>query len=156
MSYESVKEELERKGYANRITIHPNPCDTVENAARMIGCEEKLIAKTMSFLLDDKPIVIVAAGDAKIDNRKYKDMFKKKAKMVPWEEVESIIGHKPGGVCALGLNKGVVAYLDESLKRFEVVYSVAGAPECTVAFRVDELDKVIDAEWIDVCKLIEA
>ena len=106
MSYESVKEELERKGYADRITIHPNPCDTVENAARMIGCEEKLIAKTMS--------------------------------------------------CALGLNKGVVAYLDESLKRFEVVYSAAGAPECTAAFRVDELDKVIDAEWIDVCKLIEA
>lgn len=155
MSYENVKKDLEKKGYADRITIHPSPCDTVENAAKMIGCEEKLIAKTMSFLVDEKPIVIVAAGDVKIDNRKYKDRFKKKAKMVPWSDVESIIGHKPGGVCAFGLNEGVVAYLDESLKRFEVVYSAAGEPECTAAFRVDELDKVIDGEWIDVCKLID-
>src|SRR3712207_9458720 len=103
MSYENVKRDLEKKGYADRITIHSEPCDTVENAARMIGCEEKLIAKTMSFLVDETPIVIVAAGDVKIDNRKYKDYFKKKAKMVPWDQVDEIIGHIPGGVCAFGL-----------------------------------------------------
>jgi|SRR3712207_2111335 len=155
MSYENVKRDLEKKGYADRITIHSEPCDTVENAARLIGCEEKLIAKTMSFLVDDTPIVIVAAGDVKIDNRKYKDYFRKKAKMVPWDQVDEIIGHIPGGVCAFGLKEGVKPFLDESLKRFEVVYSAAGAPECTADFRVDELDKVIDGPWIDVCKLIE-
>ena len=153
MSYPKVKEYLESIGFGDKITVHADTCDTVEHAAQMIGCEPKQIAKTMSFLVEEQPIVIVCAGDAKVDNAKYKAFFGKKAKMVPWGEVESVIGHEPGGVCAFGLNEGVKPYLDVSLKRFDKVYSAAGAENCTCCLTVPELETATGfAEWIDVCK----
>lgn len=153
MSFERVKNYLENEGYGDRITVHNEVCDTVEHAAAMIGCEPERIAKTMSFLLDDEPVVIISAGDAKIDNRKYKDYFHKKAKMIPWDDVEKVIGHEPGGVCALAVNEGVKAYMDISLKRFTDIHTAAGAVNCTVHLTVDELEKLSNkVDWVDVCK----
>lgn len=156
MSIEKVREYLKPKGYDGKIDIHSEPCDTVPNAARIVGATEAEIAKTMSFLVDDQPIVIVTTGDTKIDNAKYKAYFHKKCKMVPWDDVNIIIGHEPGGVCAFGVNDNVKAYLDVQLKRFPIVHSAAGAPEATISLSPDELDKLINpVEWIDVCKPIE-
>ena len=112
-----------------------------------------MIAKTMSFLLDDQPILILTEGTARVENRKYKDTFHIKAKMIPFEEVEQWIGHAPGGVCPFGINDGVKVYLDESLRRFETVYPAAGDDHSAVRFTIPELEKAADAQgWIDVCK----
>lgn len=155
MSVAKVREYLEPLGYADKIDIHDEPCDTVPNAARIVGALEAEIAKTMSFLVDEQPIVIVTTGDTKIDNAKYKAYFHKKCKMVPWDEVQDIIGHEPGGVCAFGVKDGVQAYLDVQLKRFPVVHSAAGAPEATISLSPEELDTLIKpVAWIDVCKPI--
>ena len=157
MSVPKVREFLEPKGFADRIVIHDEPCDTVPNAARIVGATEAEIAKTMSFLVDDQPIVIVTTGDTKIDNAKYKAFFHKKCKMVPWDEVNDIIGHEPGGVCSFGVNPGVKAYLDVQLKRFPIVHSAAGAPEATISLSPEELEEILSpVEWIDVCKGIES
>ena len=156
MSIAIVKEYLEPLGYGDKIDIHDEPCDTVPNAARIVGATEAEIAKTMSFLVDDQPIVIVTTGDTKIDNAKYKAYFHKKCKMVPWDDVNEIIGHEPGGVCAFGVKENVNKYLDVQLKRFPIVHSAAGAPEATISLSPDELEKLVNPiEWIDVCKLIE-
>ena len=113
---------------------------------------KKHIAKTMTFLLDDHPIAIVCAGDAKVKNGKYKAQFSKKAKMVPFEDVERIIGHEPGGVCPFGLCEGVKVYLDISLKRFDTVYAAGGARNATVRLSPDELAMAVTSEgWVDLC-----
>lgn len=112
-----------------------------------------MIAKTMSFLVDGEPILILTEGTAKVDNRKYKDQFHVKAKMIPFDEVEEYIGHAPGGVCPFGIKDGIKVYLDESLKRFETVYPAAGNDHSAVRLTIAELEDVAEAcGWIDVCK----
>ena len=127
---------------------------TVELAAFAVGCEPARIAKTLSFYVEEKPILIVAAGDTKIDNSKYKKTFHCKAKMIPGSEVEGCIGHGVGGVCPFGVNKGVTIYLDESLKRFETVFPACGSSNSAIELTIEELEDCSSyTEWVDVCKL---
>ena len=126
---------------------------TVAEAAEALGVEPRMIAKTLSFLQEEKPVLILTEGTAKIDNRKYKDTFHIKAKMIPFEEVETQVGHAPGGVCPFGINENVIVYLDESLRQFENVYPAAGDDHSAVKLTVDELEKIAGATgWVDVCK----
>ncbi len=112
-----------------------------------------MIAKTMSFLQGEKPVLILTEGTAKVDNRKYKDTFHMKAKMIPFDEVEKNIGHAPGGVCPFGVNEGVEVYLDESLRQFETVYPAAGNDHSAVKLTIPELEYIAGAKgWINVCK----
>lgn len=128
---------------------------TVELAAEAVGCEPARIAKTLSFRVGDVPILIVAAGDAKIDNPKYKAQFHTKAKMLTREEVEEKIGHAVGGVCPFAVYEGVEVYLDESLKRFETVYPAAGSSNSAIQMTMEELEKYSRSRcWIDVCKVV--
>ena len=124
---------------------------TVELAAEALHCEGKRIAKTMSFLVGEQPILIVTAGDTKINNAKYKHFFGTKAKMIPGEEVEAIIGHAIGGVCPFAVNKNVKVYLDESLKRFETVFPAAGSSNSAIELTISELEKYSNyTSWIDI------
>lgn len=126
---------------------------TVSEAARAIGCKEDEIAKTLSFLVDDKPILIVASGNARIDNRKFKDEFLQKAKMIAFEDVEKLIGHAVGGVCPFGVNADVDIYLDKSLKKFEIVYPACGSSNSAVKLTLNELETASAyKKWVDVCK----
>ena len=126
---------------------------TVEEAAKALNCEEKELAKTLSFLVNDEPILIVVAGDKKIDNPKYKAEFNTKAKMIPFDDVERLIGHEVGGVCPFGIKDGVQVYLDDSLKRFPVIYPACGSSNSAIKLTIEELEKTSNYEkWIDVCK----
>ena len=118
MSLEKAKKYLEEKGYADHVIELEESSATVQLAAEALGVEQGMIAKTMSFLVDGEPILILTEGTAKVDNRKYKDQFHVKAKMIPFDEVEEYIGHAPGGVCPFGIKDGIKVYLDESLKCF--------------------------------------
>lgn len=129
---------------------------TVELAALALGVEGARIAKTLSFKKDDSCILILAAGDARIDNRKFKDKFHMKAKMPSPDEVLELVGHPVGGVCPFGINDGIDVYLDESLKRFITVFPAVGSGNSAIELNLDELFKYSNAiEWIDVCKLPE-
>ena len=129
---------------------------TVELAALALGVEGARIAKTLSFKKDDSCILILAAGDARIDNRKFKDKFHMKAKMPSPDEVLELVGHPVGGVCPFGINDGIDVYLDESLKRFTTVFPAVGSENSAIELNLDELFKYSNAiEWIDVCKLQE-
>ena len=126
----------------------------MELAAQAAGCEPERIAKTLSFHVDDKVVLIVAAGDAKIDNPKYKAQFATKAKMLAFEEAEDLIGHAVGGVCPFAVNEGVEVYLDVSLKRFETVFPACGSSNSAIELNMEELEKYSGSlAWIDVCKL---
>lgn len=156
MSLEKVKQYFHEFGLEDRVKVLSQSSATVEAAAVAVGCESARIAKTMSFLVGDEAILIVAAGDVKIDNKKYKEFFHQKAKMIPFDEVEKYVGHAPGGVCPFVIPEGVKVYLDVSLKRFEIVYPAAGTGSSAVELSVDELAKYSKMqEWIDVCKLVE-
>ena len=150
MSLERAKAYLAEKGYADHIIELEDSSATVQLAAQALGVEPGMIAKTMSFLIGEEAILILTEGTAKVDNRKYKDTFHMKAKMIPFEEVENWIGHAPGGVCPFGIKEGIKVYLDESLKRFDTVYPAAGNDhKLTIA----ELEEVAGAAgWVDVCK----
>ena len=153
MSFESVKEYFDKFGMAERCVLQEHSSDTVEHAAQAIGCIPAQIAKTMSFLVGEEPIMIVMAGDAKVHNSKYKAFFQKKACMVPRDIVEEVTGHMPGGVCPFARNEGIKVYLDESLKRFEIVYAAAGSPNGTIGLTIEELEKYSDFEqWVDIAK----
>lgn len=153
MSVEKVKEYFKKFNMENRIQEFETSSATVELAAKALNCEPKRIAKTLSFIVDDKPILIVVAGDAKIDNAKYKAQFNKKATMLKFDEVENIIGHAVGGVCPFAINKGVDVFLDESLKRFETVYPACGSSNSAIELTIEELEKYSNyISWIDVCK----
>lgn len=153
MSQEKAEIYLKEKGMLDRVIRLEDSTATVTQAAEALGVEPGMIAKTMSFLQNDQPVLILTEGTAKIDNRKYKDTFHVKAKMIPFEEVEHWIGHAPGGVCPFGINEGVVVYLDESLRQFETVYPAAGDDHSAVKLSVDELEQICGAKgWIDVCK----
>lgn len=152
MAIEKVKEYFERIGMADRVKEFQVSSATVELAAKALGCEPGHIAKTMSFLTEEGTILILTAGDARIDNKKYKAAFHQKAKMVPWEEVEEHVGHAPGGVCPFAVKEGVRVYLDESLKKYEVVYPAAGSSNSAVELSVEELERVSGSlGWVDVC-----
>lgn len=153
MSYEKASKYLEEKGYGDHIIIPEVKSGTVEEAAIALGVEPKEIAKTISLLIHDEPILIVTEGTAKIDNHKYKQTFHIKAKMIPYEQVEELTGHAPGGVCPFGINDGIKVYLDESLKQFEVVYPACGNDQSAVKLTLEELEEVSNfVEWVDVCK----
>lgn len=153
MSIEKVKEYLGGFGLSEKVMEFEVSSATVAEAAIAIRCAEAEIAKTLSFIVDGAPIVIVMAGDAKTDNGKYKSVFHTKAVMLKFEEVEVLLGHPVGGVCPFALKDGVTVYLDESLRRFDIVYPAAGTPNSAVKLTLDELEKASGAkEWIDVCK----
>ena len=153
MSIIKAKEYLKSVGYEDQVIEFAESTATVAEAAEAVGVEPAMIAKTMSFLMGDKAILILAEGTARVDNRKYKDTFHVKAKMIPFDEVEQYIGHAPGGVCPFGIKDGIKVYLDESLKRFETVYPAAGNDHSAVRLTIAELEDVAGAcGWIDVCK----
>ena len=155
MSVEKVRAYLEHFGVSDRIREFDVSSATVELAAQAVGCEPARIAKTLSFLVDGRCVLIVAAGDAKIDNSKYKAQFHTKAKMLSHEEAETLIGHAVGGVCPFAVNEGVDVYLDESLKRFETVFPAAGSANSAIELTCEELfDYSRAKEWMDVCKNI--
>ena len=157
MSYEAAKAHLAKHGLDDRIQLFDVSSATVELAAKAVGVEGARIAKTLSFKLENGCILILAAGDARIDNKKYKATFHKKAAMPSPEEVLEQIGHPVGGVCPFGIKEGIPVYLDESLKRFDIVYPAAGTGNSAVKLTIDELYKSAEAVgWVDVCKLPEA
>ena len=156
MSIEKVRQHLGKYGAADRITVLEHSSATVALAAEAIGCEPARIAKTLSFKDGDGCLLILAAGDARIDNRKFKDYFHFKAKMPTADEVLALVGHPVGGVCPFGINDGIKVYLDESLKRFETVFPAVGSASSAIELNLDELFRYSNAiEWIDVCKLPE-
>ena len=153
MSIEIVRKYFSSLGMEDRILEFEVSSATVELAAQAVGCIPARIAKTLSFKIGEDPILIVAAGDAKIDNRKYKDKFGKKAVMLSQEEVSEKIGHAVGGVCPFGVPETVRVYLDESLRRFETVFPAAGSSNSAIELNMEELERYSTAkEWIDVCK----
>ena len=153
MAIDKVREYFKTYQMDDQILEFEVPSATVELAAEALHCEEKRIAKTMSFLVGNQPILIVTAGDTKIDNAKYKHFFGTKAKMISGDKVESIIGHSIGGVCPFAINDNVKVYLDESLKRFETVFPAAGSPNSAIELTIPELEKYSNfLQWVDVCK----
>jgi prolyl-tRNA editing enzyme YbaK/EbsC (Cys-tRNA(Pro) deacylase) len=153
MSFEKVEKYFDGVGLGQRVVEREQIGATVEQAAVSIGCEPARIAKTMSVFLDEKAALIVMAGDAKIDNTKYKACFHQKAKMIPGELVETYIGHFPGAVCPFAVNEGVHVFLDISLKRFDIIYTAGGSLNSTVKLSLEELEThSASAGWIDVCK----
>lgn len=156
MAIEKVREYFKALGIENRILEFDVSSATVELAAEAVGCEGKRIAKTLSFLVDGCAVLVVCAGDTKVDNPKYKAEFHTKAKMLAFEQVEELIGHAVGGVCPFAVNKGVRVFLDESLKRFETVYPACGSSNSAIELTLEELEKYSGAEkWIDICKIPE-
>lgn len=154
MAIDKVKEYLKKYNMDDKVMEFDVSSATVSLAAEALHCEPGRIAKTMSFILKDGCIVVVTAGDAKIDNKKFKTVFSQKAKMVPAEDVEALTGHPVGGVCPFALKEGVKVYLDESLKRFETVYPACGSPNSAIELTIDELTEISGAEtFVDVCKL---
>lgn len=153
MSYEKVKAYFDSVGLGDRVTVREQIGDTVEHAALAIGCEPAHIAKTMSFLLPDGPILIVSAGDAKVNSSKFKAAFQQKAVMIPGDQVEAMIGHEPGAVCPFALNDGVRVYFDVSLKRFQDIHAAGGSLNSTVHLTLDELvEHAHMVDWVDLCK----
>ena len=156
MSIEKVRTYFNELGIADRIKEFEVSSATVELAAVALGCDGCRIAKTLSFSVNGAPVLIVAAGDVKIDNPKYKAQFGTKAKMLTYEEAESLIGHAVGGVCPFAVNEGVTVYLDLSLRRFETVFPACGSSNSAIELTVQELEKYSNSlGWIDVTKPIE-
>ena len=146
-------EYFKAQNLVDRVKVFDVSSATVELAAQAIGCEPERIAKTLSFLLNDHAILIVAAGDAKVDNAKYKAQFMTKAKMLSADQVESLVGHMIGGVCPFAVKPGVEVYLDISLKRFQTVFAACGSPNSVVELSIDELERHSGfLQWVDVCK----
>lgn len=153
MSIEKVKAYFKTCGMEDRVLEFPVSSATVELAAQAVGCEPGRIAKTLSFMGNEGPVLIVAAGDAKIDNHKYKQQFGTKAKMLTADEAARLIGHAVGGVCPFAVNPGVTVYLDASLKRFETVFPACGSSNSAIELTIPELEKHSGyTAWVDVCK----
>lgn len=153
MSIEKVRKYFKEKGIEDRILEFDVSSATVELAAQALGCEGCRIAKTLSFHVEDRVALIVAAGDVKIDNHKYKEQFHQKAKMLSFDEAESLIGHAVGGVCPFAVNEGADVYLDESLKRFETVFPACGSSNSAIELSIPELEELsCYKSWVDVTK----
>ena len=156
MSIEKVRAYFRQLGMEHRVMEFEMSSATVELAAQALRCEPGRIAKTLSYKLGEDPIVIVTAGDVKTDNRKYKDTFGMKAKMLTHDEAAALIGHAVGGVCPFAVNDGVKVYLDESLKRFETVYPACGSSNSAIELTITELEQyAAPIGWVDVTKLPE-
>ena len=154
MSIEKVRAYFQGFGIAERIMEFPVSSATVELAAQALGVEGARIAKSMSFKIGEEPIIIVMAGDARVDNAKYKAQFHTKAKMLTHEEAHELIGHDVGGVCSFALPENVKTYLDVSLKRFDTVFPAAGSSNSAIEFTCEELERYSSnfQQWVDVCK----
>ena len=153
MSIEAVKAYFREFGMEDRIQELQESSATVELAAKALGVEPARIAKTLSFMVQGSPILVVAAGDAKVDNHKYKEQFGAKAKMLSPDEVAELVGHGVGGVCPFGIKDGVKVYLDESLKRFPEVFPACGSASSAVRLTIPELELASGSPvWVDVCK----
>ena len=153
MAIDKVKKYFQQWGIDGRIQEFDVSSATVALAAEALRCEECRIAKTLSFHVDYQVVLIVTAGDARVDNKKYKACFGKKAKMLAFDEAEPLIGHAVGGVCPFAVNEGVRVYLDESLKRFETVFPACGSSNSAIELTIPELEKYSGFEkWVDVCK----
>jgi prolyl-tRNA editing enzyme YbaK/EbsC (Cys-tRNA(Pro) deacylase) len=153
MAIDKVKEYFRQYGMEDKVLEFSVSSATVELAAQAIGCEPKRIAKSLSFRVGDRALLVVAAGDAKVDNQKYKEEFGVKAKMLDFSEVEAAIGHDVGGVCPFGINEGVEVYLDVSLKRFNTVFPACGSSNSCIELTIEELEKYSNyLKWVDVCK----
>ena len=154
MAIEKVRSYFEKVGIADRIQEFDVSSATVALAAKALGCEECQIAKTLSFYGNEKVILIVTSGDAKIDNAKFKSTFSMKAKMLSFDDAESLIGHAVGGVCPFAVNDGVEIFLDESLRRFNNIYPACGSSNSAICLTIDELEKYSSfLSWVDVCKI---
>ncbi len=154
MSLSRAREALEAQDLASHIMEFDTSSATVELAAAAVGCEPAHIAKTLSFAVGERVALVVCAGDARIDNPKFKGYFHAKAKMLDAVSAEERIGHGVGGVCPFGVKEGCDVYLDESLKRFDVVYPAAGTASSAVKLTLPELERACpEAIWVDVCKL---
>ncbi len=153
MAIDRVKEYFRTYGIEEKIQEFDVSSATVELAAAALHCEPQRIAKTLSFMVDNHAILVVAAGDAKIDNSKYKAQFSAKAKMLSPEEAETLVGHAVGGVCPFAINENVDVYLDISLKRFETIFPACGSSNSAIELTIPELEKYSGyVEWVDVCK----
>ncbi|RRD95897.1 YbaK/EbsC family protein [Clostridiales bacterium COT073_COT-073] len=153
MSIEKVRDFFRKFNMEERIKEFEVSSATVELAAIALNCEPARIAKTLSFMVDGKAIIIVTAGDVKIDNAKYKREFKTKARMLTPEEVKTLVGHAIGGVCPFALNQEIPVYLDDSLKRFATVFPAAGSSNSAIELTIDELEHVAaPVKWVDLCK----
>ncbi len=150
LSLEKARAYLKEKGYEDRIILTEESSATVELAAKAVGAEPAEIAKTMSFLVGDQAILILIEGTARIDNPKFKAAFHTKAKMIPADEVESRVGHAPGGVCPFGVD--VPVYLDVSLKKHAIVYPAAGNDHSAVRMTPAELEECLHAAWVDISR----
>lgn len=156
MAFDIAKKYLDERGYGDRVMEFDVSSATVELAAIAVGTEPERIAKSLTFMVEDSPVMILAAGDAKVNNGKFKAYFHTKAKMLTYEQVAELIGHEVGGVCPFGVKEGVKVYLDESLKRFDIVYPACGSSNSAVRLTIPELEEVSGfTEWVDVTKFGE-
>ena len=156
MAIDKVREFMREHGMEDKILEFSVSSATVELAAEAVGTEGKRIAKSLSFLVDGGAVMIVAAGDGRIDNKKYKAEFSCKAKMLTPEQVDEMIGHSIGGVCPFAINEGVKVYLDESLKRFETVFPACGSSNSAIELTIPQLEELSGyIKWVDICKLPE-
>lgn len=157
MSIERARAHLRKYNLEERIQEFEVSSATVELAAKALNIEGARIAKTLSYMVDGSAVLVVAAGDIRVDNRKFKDTFHTKAKMLTPEQAAELIGHAVGGVCPFGVNEGVKVYLDESLKRFETVFPAAGSSNSAIEMTIPELEETsLCAGWVDVAKEVEA
>lgn len=153
MINEKVSDFLKQKRFSDRIQEHKETTDTVEHAALQVGCSEAEIAKTLSFIVDEKPVIVVMSGDTRVNSSKFKAQFHTKPTMIPWDQVENITGFAPGGVCPFGVSKEIPVWLDVSLKRFSFVYPAGGNDFTSVKLTPEELELASEAcGWCDVCK----
>ena len=153
MSFESAKKYLSDRGFGDKVITFEVSTATVELAAKALNTQECRIAKTLGFIVKDTPILIVMAGDVRVDNKKYKQVFHEKAHMLSYESSVELIGHAPGGVCPVGVNDNVSIYLDESLKRFETVFPAVGSSNSAIELTIKELEELLpNASWVDVAK----
>ncbi len=156
MSFENVQAFFKGTELESQLIICKESSATVELAAKTLNTAPDKIAKTLSFFIDEKPILIVVSGHSKVDNKKYRDFFHTKAKMIPFDEVEKYIGHAPGGVCPFAVNQNVEIYLDESLKQHDIVFPAAGSSNTAVKTTILQLEKFTHfKQWIDVTKKME-
>lgn len=156
MSFTKAKKHLEKYHLEKNIIEFEVSSATVKLAALALGCEEKEIAKTLAFIINDEPILIVTAGNQKIDNTKFKETFHAKAKMLDFNSVEEKIGHEVGGVCPFGIKESISVYLDESLKDFKTIYPACGSHNSAIKLTLEELELASNfKDWVNVCKTIE-
>jgi len=152
MSVERVREYFKALGIAERIMEFEESCATVDQAAQVLNCEKGCVAKTLSFRLGERVILVVASGDTRVDNAKYKAQFGRRPSMLTNEEAVSLIGHAVGGICPFAVNEGVEVYLDQALMRYERVFPACGSSNSLIELTIPELEKYSNSRgWIDVC-----